>query len=243
MKSFHLAGFSAAKPTNKSRMGEGFAPSFLPSFRMKATDLHAFLPAKLLVILLFVSSIAFGQFDITLNLSNGISKHTQNDLNNGLFGEENNWAYAGGIDAEFKYLPDFFLKPAIAVSFQSFGNKLSFGPNAPAHPNETEIHRFNYLQLNAGLSSILEEKFEIGLFAVNGILISHQHKLIATEPNNWDFALQPYLTFHFNKLKLGVSYYHGFNSIWDMNESVNASDSEVKNRAVLIKLGYNLFSL
>lgn len=32
MKSFRLTGFLAANPINKSRMGKGFAPSFLPSF-------------------------------------------------------------------------------------------------------------------------------------------------------------------------------------------------------------------
>ena len=209
---------------------------------MKASDLLAFLPLKLLLILLCVTNIAFGQFGINLSISNGISKHTKNDLNSGLFGEENNWSYAGGVDAELKYRPDFFLQPAIAVSFQSIGNKFSFGPNAPFNPNKTEFHRFNYLQFNVGLSSLVREKVEIGLFAVNGMLLSHKHELIATEPNTWDFALKPYLTFHFNKLNLGVSYYHGFRNVWDINESGSSSDSDVKNRAVFISLGYHLFS-
>jgi hypothetical protein len=198
---------------------------------------------KLIFILLFVSTMAFSQFDINLSLYNGISKHTKNNLNSSLFGEKNEFAYAGGIDAELKFRPEFIFQPAIAISFQSLGNKISFGPNAPFHSNETEIQRFNYLQFNVGLSSIVSEKIELGLFAVNSMLLSQKHGFIANEPNTWDFALQPHLTFHFNKLRLGVSYYHGFKNVWDMYESVSSSDSEVKNRAVFIRLGYNLISL
>ncbi len=70
VKSFRLTGFLVANPINKSRMGKGFAPSFLPSFlpsfRMKTSHFLDFQPSKLLLILLFVSGTAFGQFDLYL---------------------------------------------------------------------------------------------------------------------------------------------------------------------------------
>lgn len=194
---------------------------------------------KLLILLLFTSSIAFGQFDLTVSVANGISKLSKNDSHSRMFGEKIDFAYSGGIEAFVEYKPDFFIHPKAGIAFYSLGNELTYGPSY-MFPNLKESFRFNYLQLNVGISTVLVQKIEIDLSAINGIMLSEQLPFISN--GNYDFALSPTISYRYNKLKVGVSYYHGFISVWDYTADKNSSESWDQNRAFYLKIGYSLLS-
>ena len=153
---------------------------------MKASDLHAFLPAKLLVILLLVSSIAFGQFDLSLSVSGGMSK-----LNGQRFQNENiesNFGFSTGLDLFVQLNKNKHIQPFAGCSFVVLQSNLVY----PQDGNllETDNHfRFNYHRIPVGIEVPVFKKLGIQLALINGFLVVGTET--SPETAKYEFGLQP----------------------------------------------------
>lgn len=188
---------------------------------------------KLIILFFFISGAAFGQFDLSLSVSGGLSK-----LNGQRFQNENiesNFRFSTGLDLLVQLNKNKHIQPFAGCSFYVLQSNLVYPLdwNLLEHDNQ---FRFNYLRIPLGVEVPVFKAIGIRIALVNGFLMGETET--SPEATKYEFGLQPGISYSLDKWKIGLNYYHGFTNVFDQAElSQNTDYWETKNSAFYITLG------
>lgn len=193
---------------------------------------------KVIILFLFISSAAFGQFDLSLSASGGLSK-----LNGQRFQNENiesNFRFSTGLDLLVQLNKNKHIQPFAGCSFYVLQSNLVY----PQDWNILELDnqfRFNFLRIPIGVEVPVFKALGVRLALVNGFQVGETET--SPEATKYEFGLQPGLSYSLDKWRVSLNYYHGFTNVFDQAElSQNTDYWETKNSAFYITVGYKLIS-
>ncbi|HQO49185.1 MAG TPA: hypothetical protein PK939_02065 [Bacteroidales bacterium] len=191
-----------------------------------------------LLVLISISIASYGQFDLSLSASGGLSK-----LNGQRFQNENiesNFRFSTGLDLLVQLNKSKHIQPFAGCSFYVLQSNLVYPLdwNLLEHDNQ---FRFNYLRIPIGVEVPVFKTLGIRLALVNGFLVGETET--SPEATKYEFGLQPGLSYSLDKWKIGLNYYHGFTNVFDQAElSQNTDYWETKNSAFYITVGYKILT-
>lgn len=188
---------------------------------------------KVIILFLFISSAAFGQFDLSLSASGGLSKFNGQRFQNENI--ESNFRFSSGLDLLVQLNKNKHIQPFAGCSFYVLQSNLVY----PQDWNILELDnqfRFNFLRIPIGVEVPVFKAIGVRLALVNGFLVGGTET--SPEATKYEFGLQPGLSYSLDKWKIGLNYYHGFTNVFDQAElSQNTDYWETKNSAFYITLG------
>jgi hypothetical protein len=193
---------------------------------------------KLIILFFFISGAAFGQFDLSLSVSGGLSKFNGQRFQNENI--ESNFRFSTGLDLLVQLNKNKHIQPFAGCSFYVLQSNLVY-PQDWSYVEEDNHFRFNYLRIPIGIEVPVFKQLGIRLALVNGFLVGG----IETNPEatKYEFGLQPGISYSFDKWKVGLDYYHGLTDVFDQAELLeNTNYWKITNRAVYLTVGYKLFA-
>jgi len=237
MKSFLFAGFSAANPTNKSRIGGGFSTSF----DSISASLLAFLPLKLLLILLCVSGMNYSQQDVFFTVGAGQSQHYSFDhKSQERSGFTLNPAVSLKIGAFLEWSKYSFVHPYTGIQYAMLGSLDKFGENYHVNPGTSYSFTHNYITIPVGFDIPVYKAFGADLSILNSFQLSNRSsEIIAAESRIWDVAIQPGVYVKILGWKAGFTYYYGLRDVFGVGIK-ETTDLRFFNRAWHFNVSYKL---
>jgi len=198
----------------------------------------AFMKTKLFIFFFFISVAAFGQFDLSLSVSGGLSKFNGQRFQNENI--ESNFRFSTGLDLLVQLNKNKHIQPFAGCSFYVLQSNLVY-PQDWSYVEEDNHFRFNFLRIPIGIDVPVFEQFGIRLALSNSFLVGG----IETSPEatKYEFGMQPGIYYSLNKWKVGFNYYRGFTDVFNQAEpSQNTYYWKVSNSAFYFTVGYKLVS-
>jgi hypothetical protein len=194
---------------------------------------------KLIIILAFVSSNAFSQFDLYLiaGLGTGNYFNTNERAPHGA-GFVLKPTLAGSIGAELSWQKLKVVQPLIGINY------VFTGANHYSKYNYDEIppiyFRFSYISIPIGLRAPIYKLLGIEATCVNSFPVIKPKVFVQDEPV-WDIALQPAIYFQHQRWTGKLSYYYGFKDAVG-NGYQYGTDFRFFNRIFLVNIAYKVYS-
>lgn len=206
---------------------------------MKTSHFHDFQPLKLLLILLFVSGTAFGQFDLYLTGGAGLGNYfNEIERDKTQAGFELKSIFAGSLGAEMTWESPSRFKPFIGLNFSFTGadQEVRFDSIIGSH------YRFQYLSVPIGLRIRIYKSLGFEASCVNSFQIANKSRnTVLPKAATWDIAVQPAIYYQYKRWRGGLSYYFGFNDALGYGY-IGGSDFRHFNRIILFNFAYRLSS-
>ncbi len=193
---------------------------------------------KVIILVLFISSAAFGQFDLSLSASGGLSKFNGQRFQNENI--ESNFRFSTGLDLLVQLNKNKHIQPFAGCSFYVLQSNLVYPQDWDILELDNQF-RFNFLRIPIGVEVPMFKQLGIRLALVNGFLMGGTET--SPEATKYEFGLQPGLSYSLDKWRVSLNYYHGFTNVFDQAElSQNTDYWKTKNSAVYLSVGYKLIS-
>ncbi|GEM_PF-3003067 len=208
---------------------------------MKTSHFYDFQPSKLLLILLFVSGTAFGQFDLYLTGGAGQSQHYSFDhKHQEMSGFTLNSAASLKLGASVEWSKHNFIHPFTGIQYTMLGSINKFGENYHVNPGTSYSFTHNYITIPFGAGIPLYKTFGIDFSILNSFQLSNRSsEIIAVESRIWDAALQPGVYFKVRNWKASFTYYYGIRDVFGVGIKEN-TDLRFFNRAWHLNISYKV---
>jgi len=188
---------------------------------------------KLIILFFFISGAVFGQFDLSLSASGGLSKFNGQRFQNEII--ESNFRFSTGLDLLVQLNKYKHIQPFVGCSFYVLQSNLVY-PQDWSYVEEDNHFRFNYLRIPIGIDVPVFKQLGIRLALVNGFLVGGIET--NTEATKYELGLQPGIYFRLEKWKFGLDYYHGLTDVFDQAELLeNTNYWKITNRVVYLTVG------
>lgn len=189
-----------------------------------------------LLAMIQISIVAFGQFDLTLSASGGLSKlQGQNFQTEGI---ESNHCFTSGVDMLVQLNKSKHIQPFAGCSFYVLQSKLDY-PTDWHLLEPTNRFRFNFLRIPIGVDAPVFKTVGIRLALINGFLVGGTET--SPEAAKYEFGVQPGIFYSLDQWKIGCNYYRGFTDVFHRAEAPqNTAYWKVYNSAFYLTISYKL---
>ncbi len=196
---------------------------------------------KLIIILAFVSSNAFSQFNLYATAGLGTGNYfntTERDPDRAGF--ELKPTLAGSIGAELSWEKLKVVQPLIGINY------VFTGSNHYSKYNYDEIppiyFRYSYISIPIGLRAPIYKSLGFGATCVNSFRVANKTRNFGVEHEPvWDISLQPAIYFQYQRWTGSLSYSYGLKDAVGFGYKFDW-DFRFFNRIFLVNLAYKVYS-